>query len=536
MRARNSYLLALLSGILTLLSVPPFTFGTFLAWIALVPLLVAVYYETRQKSISRLIWIASLGALPLTIWFAWWIPDLLSIFSPFNPIWLQYVIFVAGLLIAVFVVMEFWGEYLESFYRPKSIPSKSLSYLPAGLAIFAVPFLWTGLEFIYLNIPGLMRLTQLFGLMSIAKTQWANPAVLWVASFTGMYGITFLVVLVNCMIAYAVVHYSETKRVFKPALIVICALVAIVSYGLVSTPHGVEGDITVAVIQKPPSGGSTADDYVSLSEKALKYDPQIIVWPALMIDGLDLSKGQSLIQDHKIYLMGLPSEGQQFGYGVMSPDGSVSVDNLGYHFGSIPQYIMAKDIKGLFFPEVYGLDTDLGVIGVVDCIESGSALPTRERVRDGVQLLIVPTGSPNCRVFSWALGTSAIYRAAEHRIFAVEVIGDRDASMIIDPYGRLVEDTAPEPEIVAGKIAFTDERTFYSKYGDIFGLTIVGLFMVLLSYNFYLKRKSPYAFCRECRAQIGKGAKVCPQCGKQQKQRWFEGTDIYKLWRLISKK
>lgn len=47
------------------------------------------------------------------------------------------------------------------------------------------------------------------------------------------------------------------------------------------------------------------------------------------------------------------------------------------------------------------------------------------------------------------------------------------AIVIIDPYGQIVEDTAPEPEIVAGKIAFAEGETFYSRYGDIFGYIIV---------------------------------------------------------------
>ena len=45
-----------------------------------------------------------------------------------------------------------------------------------------------------------------------------------------------------------------------------------------------------------------------------------------------------------------------------------------------------------------------------------------------------------------------------------------------------------KPEIVAGKISFTDERTFYTKYGDIFGWIIVGLMLVLIGYNSYLKK------------------------------------------------
>ena len=209
--------------------------------------------------------------------------------------------------------------------------------------------------------------------------------------------------------------------------------------------------------------------------------------------------------------MGFVGEMQKmdFGYGVVRPDGSVAADNFGYHIFTIPRDIMAGDIKRLFFPEVYSLTTDLGEIGVADCMESGSTLPTVARVRKGMQFLVVPTGSPNTYVFSWVLGTSAIYRAVEHRIFAVEVIGDHDSSMIIDPYGRIVDDIAAEPEMVVGKISFTNERTFYTKYGDIFGCSIVGLALVLVSYNAYLQRKKPLKYCLNdnCRAEVEKDAK-----------------------------
>jgi len=52
MRARNSYLLAGLSGVLLLLSLPPFKFGGFLAWVAFVPILIALFYETQAKRLS----------------------------------------------------------------------------------------------------------------------------------------------------------------------------------------------------------------------------------------------------------------------------------------------------------------------------------------------------------------------------------------------------------------------------------------------------------------------------------------------------
>ena len=106
-------------------------------------------------------------------------------------------------------------------------------------------------------------------------------------------------------------------------------------------------------------------------------------------------------------------------------------------------------------------------------------------------------------------------------MFTVEVIGDWNASMIIDPYGRILEDIAPEPEIVVGKISFTDERTFYTKYGDVFGWSIVSLTLALVVYDLHLGRKSPFKFCinKNCMTNIKKEAETCDKCGKSQKKR-----------------
>ena len=60
MRARNSYLLTLLSGILLLLSYPPFNLE-FLAWFAFVPVLVAIYYERKAGRTERLTSLKSTG-------------------------------------------------------------------------------------------------------------------------------------------------------------------------------------------------------------------------------------------------------------------------------------------------------------------------------------------------------------------------------------------------------------------------------------------------------------------------------------------
>lgn len=496
---KTSYGLAILSGILLLLSFPPFNLGSFLAWFALVPLIIAVYNETETKRISRLSRIAGLGCVLVFIWLAWWLYEFLG--------WIG---FIAGLLFGVAWASDWHTSYIKDYWKTEKLASKNLPYLSSSSQVFTIPLVVTGVEFLFMNIPGVMRIGQIVGFLSMAKTQWANPAILHSASFTGMYGVTFLVLLVNCAIAYGIIRYQETSKIFRPTIIVLCLFAIIFAYGLINIPSQKEGDVTVAVIQYPLVEGEDIDDlYLRLSKESLKYEPRIIVWPFFQYEGFTLSK--DFPQEHGVYLAGA---------GVVSPDGSTSTDNLGYHMVTLTKNIADIDVKGLFFPEVHSLDTDLGKFAVATCIESGSTLPTRDRVNDGAQFLIVPTGAPNTYVFSWALGTNAIYRAVEHKVFAVEVIADHDSSMIIDPYGRIIRDIAPEPEIVAGKISFTDERTFYTKYGDVFGWTIVCMAVILTIYNFHLKRKSPFKHCEKCRYKIEKDAKTCPKCRIEQRPLW----------------
>ena len=54
---------------------------------------------------------------------------------------------------------------------------------------------------------------------------------------------------------------------------------------------------------------------------------------------------------------------------------------------------------------------------------------------------------------------------------------------MFDSCGRMIEDIAPEDEIVAGMIDLTQKETFYSRSGDIFGLTVTALYILLIVCN-----------------------------------------------------
>jgi len=152
MKAIHSYSLAVLSGILLLLSLPPFKLGGFLGWFAFVPILIAVFYETRAKRISRLAMIAGAGAIPLAIGFAWWVPDIIAMLTPLGHLfWLWFII---GIAFFVFLGAELYADYPQDYWELKQRSSKKLQYLPSSLRIFIgieyprVDANWPGLWFL----------------------------------------------------------------------------------------------------------------------------------------------------------------------------------------------------------------------------------------------------------------------------------------------------------------------------------------------------------------------------------------------------
>ena len=511
MNRKTSYGLAILSGVLLLLSFPPFKFGAFLAWIALVPLLIAVYYQPQAKSMGRLADIAALGFLPVLIWLAPWARDLLSreLTSISALAWPGFILGGIFALVGAMAIVETFSEH----WQPKHLPAKSSPYVlgrHSGLQMFVLPIAWTAIEFLFINLPGVMRITGAFGFFSMAKTQWLNPPILQLASFTGMYGLTFLILLVNCAIAYAVVHYQESKRPSMQTVAVLVVLVLVFTFGLFRVPAETRGNVNVAIIQASATGEDISDTYLGLSEKSLKYNPQIVMWPISVYGEFSAEQHAGFSSEYNVYL----TDGDALVY----PNGRVEHHKFGYHMITLFEQIGSADIYPIFSPEIHGFDTELGKVGINVCMELAATLPANNLAKQGVEFIIGPTGSPNDYVFTWVLGSSAILRAAEHRIYAASILGTETGSLIADPYGRIIEDIAPEQGIVAGQIAFIEERTFYTKYGDIFGWLVVGLAVILWGYNFYLKRKSPFTYCSRCRAEIPKGTKGCTQCGKGTKK------------------
>lgn len=457
MRARNSYSLAVLSGTLLLFSFPPFDLE-FLAWVALIPALIAIYYERQPKRVGYLAFV------PLVIVFVpqWLEPSYteMEILLPASLNWVGYPIaLIVGLLVA-----SIWGNSLER-WKPAGIPSSALKYLPAGLWVIMLPIIWTCTEFLLMNIPLVQKIFGGFGYTSISGTQWRNVPILQMASFTGLYGVTFLIVLVNCAITYAIVQFKDYRRLHMPAIAMILIFGAIYTWGWLSVPPPPSGSFNVVIIQTAESYDDNPALYSDLMKRALKYNPQIIMYGVSMA-ATPIDQFRDISKEHHVYLI----QGTEF----LSPDGERSHYDITYHFMNVPDGFSPWEPQRIISPPIDGFDTEFGEVGSLMCMESAYPTPIRKLVEGGGQV-ITTTSINQGFAFAGLLGGNAVYRAVE---FGIPAVSYRawGGSIIIDPYGRIIDDIAPEPEIVAGKIAFTDGRTFYSKYGDIFGWTVVGLF------------------------------------------------------------
>ncbi len=165
--------LAFLSGVLCVLSFPRFDLES-LAWFALVPLFFALENQTALKSFG-------LGWLAGTVYFfgtVHWVTNTMIRYGKLPavlsyPIMLLFVVYL-GLYVGIFAALFVFIR------RETRIP-----------AVLSAPALWTSLE--------LLRTYALSGFpwASMGYSQYLSLPVIQIADVTGVYGVSFLIVMIN---------------------------------------------------------------------------------------------------------------------------------------------------------------------------------------------------------------------------------------------------------------------------------------------------------------------------------------------------
>lgn len=492
------FLLAFLSGILTAFSFPKFSLS-FLAWISLIPLLfVLLKYKPKQSFFLGLI--AGFSHFALLIY---WIPSVPAHYGNVSvPLsFLIYIIFVLYLSL-------FWGFFSLVF-------SKIHLSFPR-LVFILTPFLWISFEYI------LTHFLTGFPWELLGYSQFKNLPLSQMASVTGVYGISGVIVLLQSMFFYSMRY--RRKAPFFIALAFVFLLHGVGFWSLKKELSS-EGSFKGSVIQGNVSSDiywheisidevkSLFERHISLTNRAYAEGARLIIWPEFTVP-LCFSCTEVFYQDFKERLFQFVREkdctillgtneiavtnGHTRYYNTalcLSPDFSIT-HYYKMHLVPFGEYTPYKKI--FFFIEKMthaigditpGKEFSLHhfknfKFGSPICYEIIFPNQVRKFVKKGANFLVTITND------GWYGKSSAPYqhysmavlRAIENRRYLLRA-ATTGVSGIIDPFGRILSQSEMMTKTyLTGKIAPSRKLTIYTKYGDLipfFSLTLSGLFLIL---------------------------------------------------------
>jgi apolipoprotein N-acyltransferase len=520
-------LLACASGLLLPLCFPKFDLGL-LAWIALVPLHLALDYIPKRRAF----W---LGWLTGTIGFTGimaWVVTAMTTYGKV-PLPISYAI--------LLLLTAYLGLYVGLY----SVSLVWLRQLIPRYGIFFAPCLWVSLE--------LLRTYAFSGLpwCLLGYSQYRYIELIQVADHLGVYGVSFLIVMVNLALAELSSWVMPFFRGFRPAklpweLVTMTFLLLGLSwwYGqwissgtpLSDLPRSA---ITVGVVQ-PNIDQAVKWDMTFRDQTMQRFDrltarfgteADLVVWPEAatpfvlerekeyqlqLVAWADRAKAPILLgspalrfyPDRRPYLLNSAY--------LLTPDGMVLGRYDKHHLVPFGEYIPLKSsvlffldklVEGIgdfeagpgstilsFTPKTSGAGNAQRPMkfGVAICYEVIFPDLVRRFAANGAEFLVTITND------GWFGASSApaqhfamvVFRSVENHL-AFARSANTGISGFVDPFGRIIQ-ASPlfTEEALQATITAWQPHTFYSQNGDVFAYGCVIICALLWLYG-YFRTKEP---------------------------------------------
>ncbi len=506
----KDYLKAILSGLLLAFAFPKFNLE-FLAWFALIPLLFAIYAGNARRALALGF---TTGLVFYFITLSWVTNTLINYGNiPTVVSWLILTLLVAYL--SLYLGLFAW--LINRFSKGN----------PVYLFLLA-PVTWTALEY--------LRSTHSvygFSWQGLGYSQFQSLPVIQMASITGVYGISALIVLVNAGM-FVMLHPAFSKypawqkyrhRIGASTLFL---LLLCVGYGwsvLVSGPASNSKAVRVGLIQgnipqqmkwDPAYRNEVLRRYQDLTLEAAAFRPDLMVWPeavtpfyfgkeaagtAFVLDVVRASKTP--------LLLGSPAIEKRINSSASMNPVSTLLYNSAYlvsadgeprgrydkiHLVPFGEFVPLRSL--LFFidklvvgvgdfqsgrePKLFTLGDHRFAVSI--CFEIIFPDLVRQPVKQGAGYLVNITND------AWFGKSAASYqhmsmvamRAVENRVPIVRA-ANTGISGTIDAYGRIVDATEIfEADWVIARIQPNRSTPgFYSTYGDLFSQMCLALLPVL---------------------------------------------------------
>ena len=403
----------------------------------------------------------------------------------------------AGCLTAVFsLIYGFFKNNRLSFYT------------------LLIPSCWTLYEYI-------LEITPVFipwPLAGHAVIPWNH--FIQIADITGVYGLTYIIILINGLLFYSLYHAALFSKKGLPAMaILFFAFLIPVTYGKFNQPRyalqqGEKGDKQTAIVVQGsfelkerwhgPEFDNRLTTYLNLSnEKAPgRDDNRIIIWPETMLNIPDKKKTEAIFKKIKSAL----------GHNFVLIAGGLRVDKEKSGFYNTA-YVISDRFKtrwydkkillpyteyspgGILIGKFYNapseflhgslsqiVKTENGNAGISICFEVVYPTHVRKSVKYGAGFLA------NISNDSW-FGDSGMpemhmniskLRAVENRRFMLRA-SNSGISAIISPSGKITgQMELNQKGSIVSNIAVYDKLSFYTRYGNL--IILFSLSVVMISF------------------------------------------------------
>jgi apolipoprotein N-acyltransferase len=502
----EALILAVISGILLALSFPRYGYPAF-AWIALVPLIVALFEgRARPPSFQRqraflLGFVAGAGYFGGTVY---WTGTTVRQFGGLSwPI----AVVVAALLVA----------YLSIF---PGLFAMALGWLGSRLgprAIVLAPAIWVTTEL------GRTYFWSGFPWLLLGYSQTTVLPVAQIASVIGVFGLSAFVALVSAALAYFAVSRSSAS--IAMAVGVGALLVAVAVWG---TQRVVSGALTqqgtpvrVALVQgnipqdekwDERQAGNILNTYLTMTRDAAQHGAKLVIWPESSTpflygdEQIGSGRVREVVKETGIELLlgsdqlehSTPPKYFNAAF-LVRRDGATAGVYRKMHLVPFGEFVPLKQL--LFFvgplvEQVGGfepgesmvmLPTSAGPISTAICYEIVYPALVRDSVLKGSRLLTTITND------AWYGYSSAPYqhflqasmRAIEQGRYLARA-ANTGISGIVDPYGRVIAQSRIfERAVLVGDVRMIEARTVYGTIGDAcaYACALVTLAALVLAYR-----------------------------------------------------
>jgi apolipoprotein N-acyltransferase len=484
---------AIISGVLLILSFPKYGFG-FVAWFAFTPLLFALH---RGTSIRQAILLGFITGIVGYIGIIYWVAYVVVNYG-YLPIYLGITLM---LLLACYL-----SVYLAIF-------AAGIAYFRNKIPLyFIAPVLWVCLEYCK------SQLFTGFPWENLGYSQYLNLYLIQFADILGVFGLSFLIILVNVSLFEIITKRSKTEYII--VAVVFLTLVSVYIYGIFrvssidkilqnpSTPSMevslIQGNIDQSIKWNENYKKETLNIYEDISVKNIPASGGLIVWPETaapfyfqddndlrrQIRNLAIKTKSDFIFGSVSYLRKSHSVDFYNSAYLLSKEGEVKGKYNKVHLVPYGEYVPLRNV----FPFIQGLTAGIGdfntgdgyfplssvdrKIGVLICYEGILPFAARMYKKESAEILVNITND------AWFGSTSApyqhlsmtIFRAVETRLYLVRA-ANTGISAIVDPRGHIVAQTNIfQKDSLKGKVKFLNIPTFYAEYGDI----LVGVCFMLI--------------------------------------------------------